>query len=144
MSGRLLEFSPQPIGPAEADQVRVSNVLLWFGALGAPIAWAIHLVAVYFLTEVACRFETKLPLYGASALLFAVATLAGLVCWYYLRYMRQRNGATVPRRIRFMATAGLAGAILFMVAIAGGTLPMIVDDPCQLPGRRPASVLPHI
>jgi hypothetical protein len=144
LSGRLLEFSPQPVGPAEAARVPVGNVRLWFGALGGPVAWAIHLMVMYPLVEIACRFETSAPLYAASVVLFGAAALAGLTSWLTLRLMRGRNGATVPRRVRFMASFGAMAAVLFMVFIVGGTLPVFFDDPCQLQGRRRPTLLPHL
>jgi hypothetical protein len=141
--GESLEFSPAPLRPPQGE-VRVRNLGLWLAALGGPVSWAIHLMVVYPLVEVACRFQTMLPLYGASAVLLASAGAAGLVNWGYLRGLRGQNGATTPRRIRFMATAGLAGAILFMILIVAGTLPMFFDDPCQLPGRRRPTLIPFI
>jgi hypothetical protein len=144
MQVRLLEFSPHPVGPQEASRVPISNMMLWFGALGPPIAWAIHLMTMYPLVEVACRLQSTLPLYGMSAVLVLMNAAAGLVSWYYLRFMRTRNGATVPRRVRFMARAGLAASALFMIVIVAQTLPVFFDDPCQLQGRRAPSVLPHL
>lgn len=144
LAERLLELSPEPIGRDETRQVPVGSVRLWFGALGSPIAWAIHLMTMYPLVELACRWQTAMPLYAVSALLFSVAALAGMVSWHILRLMRRRNGATVPRRVRFMASAGLMAAVLFGVAIGGGTLPVFFDDPCQLQGRRRPTLLPHL
>lgn len=144
-SERLLEFSPRPVTPPEAARLDVSNLLLWFGAMGAPVSWAIHLMVVYPFVELACRWGSGAPLYAASAVLFGSAALAGLVSWRYVRYMRGHNGATVPRRVRFMARAGLYASVLFMLAILAGTLPVVFDDPCQLQGGpRGRTVLPHL
>jgi hypothetical protein len=139
----LLEFSPYPLRPPD-EPLRVSSIWLWFGALGGPVFWALHLVLVYPLVEVACRFQTMVPLYAASVVLFAAVAAAGLVSWGYLRRMQRHDGATAARRVRFMATVGVAFAILFMILIAGGTLPMFFDDPCQLQGRRRPTLVPFL
>jgi hypothetical protein len=140
---RLLEFSPYPLRTPDPD-VRVSNLWLWFGALGGAISWALHLMFVYFLVEVACSFQTMLPLYGASVVLGATAIAAGLVSWRYMRAMRHHTAATTSRRVQFMGFAGVAGAMLFLILIVGGTLPMFFDDPCQLQGRRRPTLIPFL
>jgi hypothetical protein len=142
-AAELLEFSPSPLA-APAGEVRVSSVVLWLAALSGPVLWALHLMLMYPGVEVACRLRTPAPLYALSGTLFAGVALGGLVNWRYLRYMGGLNGATMPRRVRFMATAGLLGAILFMVLIAGVTLPVFFDDPCQLQGRRRPTLIPFL
>jgi hypothetical protein len=143
-SSRLHEFSPTLVSPLEGRQLQVNNLLMWGGVLGGPIAWFVHLLLMYPLVELACRRSSESPLVTASAVLFATAALAGLSSYRYVRYMRQYDGDTVPRRVRFMATAGCVAALLFMVLIVGGTLPVLFDDPCQLQGRRVRSLLPHL
>ena len=144
VSGPLTEASAAALESPAGGVPPVGPVRLWFAALGSPIAWATHLMVMYPLVEVACRWQTSLPLYASSGLLFAVAGLAGVVSWGAVRAMRAHNGATVPRRMRFMARFGVWSAVLFLILIAGGTLPVLFDDPCQLPGRRPATLIPHL
>lgn len=141
--GELIEFSPDPLARPRED-VRINNVVLWLAALGGPVSWAVHLVLMYPGVEVACRAGSAAPLYSLSALMSGTAALAGAVNWRYLRAMRSRNGATMPGRVRFMATAGLIGAVLFLLGIAAGTLPVLFDDPCQLPGRRRTPLIPFL
>jgi len=142
--GALLEASARPAGPDDEPDLPVSGGALWFGALGGPIAWATQLMLMYPLVELACRQRSALPLYVTSGVLFAVAAAAGLVSWRALQAMRQCNGATIPRRVRFHARFGVWSAVVFLILIAGGTLPVLFDDPCQLPGRRPATLIPHL
>ena len=120
------------------------NLVLWLSALSGPVSWAVHLMLMYPGVEIACRFRTEVPLYALSAFLFGTAALGALVNWRYLRYMQGLNGATTSRRVRFMATAGLLGAILFMILIIAGTLPVLFDDPCQLQGRRRPTLIPYL
>ncbi len=143
-TSRLHEFSPTLVSPREGQHLQVNNVRLWGGVLGGPLAWFAHLMLMYPLVELACRRSSVLPLVTASAVLFVTATLAGISSYRYVRYMREHDGHTVPRRVRFMAAAGCMAALLFMVLIAGGTLPLLFDDPCQLQGRRVRSLLPHL
>jgi hypothetical protein len=128
----------------EPPDLPVSPAALWFGALGSPIAWATQLMLMYPLVELACRQRSAVPLYITSAILFAVAVAAGLVSWRAAQTMRAHNGATVPRRVRFQAHFGVWSAVLFVILIAAGTLPVLFDDPCQLPGRRPPTLVPHL
>jgi hypothetical protein len=140
---QLLEFSPRPIAPPSGE-VQVSSVILWLAALSGPVSWAIHLMLMYPGVEVACRWQTTVPLYALSAFLFGVTAVGGLVNWSYLNRMRALNGATMPRRVRFMATAGLLGCGLFLILIIAGTLPVLFDDPCQLQGRRRPTLIPFL
>jgi hypothetical protein len=142
---RTLDFSPEPLSPPGTAVPDPGPLRLWFGVLGAPVSWMLQLLVIYPLVELACRWATDLPLYVLSLVLFAVAALAGLVSWRSLQTVRHRNGATMPRRIRFMARAGLASSALFALAIGAGTLPVAFDDPCQLQGGpRGRTVLPHL
>lgn len=140
----LLEASPHAVGPIDAPELPVSRAALWFGALGSPIAWATQLMLMYPLVELACRQRSAVPLYITSGILFAVAGVAGLASWRAVQAMRAHNGATIPRRVRFQAHFGVWSAVLFLILIAGVTLPVLFDDPCQLPGRRPPTLIPHL
>jgi hypothetical protein len=140
---RLTEFGQDPIAPP-AGEVRVNNLVLWLATMSGPVSWALHLMLMYPGVEVACRFQTTMPLYALSAVLFGTTALGGLVNWMYLRYMQRLDGATTARRVRFMATAGLLGCVLFGILIIGGTLPVFFDDPCQLQGRRRPSLIPFL
>ena len=69
------------------------------------------------------------------------AGLAGDPC----RAVSARSAVRLPgRRVRFQAHFGVWSAVLFVILIAGGTLPVLFDDPCQLPGRRPLTLVPHL
>lgn len=140
---RLTEFGQDPIAPP-VGEIRVSNLVLWLATMSGPVLWALHLMLMYPGVEIACRFQTTVPLYALSAVLFAAVVLGGLVNWMYLRYMRRFDGATAARRVRFMATAGLLGCVLFGLLILGGTLPVFFDDPCQLQGRRRPTLIPFL
>jgi hypothetical protein len=143
-TARAIEWSDEPLA-VPGTHPDPGPLRLWFGFLGAPVSWFLHLMVIYPLVEVACRWATDLPLYGLSVVLLAVSALAGLVSWRSLQVVRRRNGATTPRRVRFMARGGLAASALFTLAIGAGTLPVVFDDPCQLQGGpRGRSVLPHL
>lgn len=140
---QLIEFGEHPLTPPAAE-LRVNNLVLWLATMSGPVAWAIHLMLMYPGVEIACRFQTNVPLYGLSIVLFGATAIGGLVNWRYLRYVQEKDAATAARRIRFMATAGLLGCVLFGILIAGGTLPVFFDDPCQLQGRRRPSLIPFL
>jgi putative membrane protein len=114
----------------------VGPVRLWFGALGGPAAWFVHLVLTYALVPVVCRtVAPELLLHGATVLFGAVAAGAAVVAWRNLTRVRgssesvptHRNALT---RVRFMAQAGLALDILFLLVIIAEGSPALIHDPC--------------
>ncbi len=114
------------------------NVFQWFGLLGAPAAWAIHLVTGYFLAEAHCErahwatgwspSETVLTL-AAGAVAVAAEAAAAIV---FLRLRQIHEDAPgPPGRQRFFAVAGLVGNILFLVAILLSGITVVATQACR-------------
>ena len=124
-----------------------STVLVWFGVLGGPVAWAVQFVANLAFTFAQCNSPPgrwELPIHGWQIALSAVAVAVGLtalgVClWLYRATFRldhvaeaERHGeGTAPPtgRINFLATVGLtvnflALAIVVMTGVGAPLLPV--------------------
>jgi hypothetical protein len=107
-----------------------SSVWLWFAFLGAPIAWAIHLMAIYLLVPVACITGTTLALQVVNAGTLAAAVLAGVVGWLHVR-RPEGDSERTRQRVRFMARAAIVFSVFFSLVIVAESLPSVLDDPCQ-------------
>lgn len=122
------------------ESKNATSAWLWFGALGGAIAWAVHLVVLYPLVDVACATGSVLLLHAVTALTLAVALAAALSCRRFGRVSRGGSGEPAgdgdarPRqrsRTEFMARAGLWLDVLFAVAIVAEWIPVLLLDPCK-------------
>ncbi len=127
------------------------SVLLWFGVLGSPVAWAGHLVGNYSLEEwFACSKSAKtqgeilgLPVHTMSMLIntamLAVAVASALVAlaqWRRLRISSEGGQAVEAseestERARWMAFAGVVEGGLFIGIILLGYLPAVTLGVCE-------------
>jgi hypothetical protein len=134
---------------AEAEAKRISRAEglgsagLWFGVLGGPTAWVLHMVIGYSLEEwFACSPSATTPgeIVGMDVRSVAivitivfgtVAAAAGLVA---LRYLRRapRPGDEGPMRVRWMAIVGLMNSVLYLLIILGGLGPALILDVCEV------------
>jgi hypothetical protein len=106
----------------------VSGLVLWYGVLGAPLAWAaMHVVGVGAGTAACSDFGAVHPIdpntwalvMTAAAGLLAVAALAAaLVMWFATR---TEDSAPPLGRMHYLATLGLilGPLFLFMILMAG-------------------------
>jgi hypothetical protein len=134
---------------AETDAKRISreegwgSAALWFGVLGGPIAWVLHMVIGYSLEEwFACSPSAGTPgeILGVDvrsvAILItivfgALAAAAGLVAFLSLRRAPRRDEEG-PKRVRWMAIVGLMNSGLYLLIILGGLGPAFLLDVCQV------------
>jgi hypothetical protein len=100
---------------------------LWFGALGAPIAWALHFVIAYPLVEWACRTGSTFALW-ASFVVAAIAIVASGAA--ALSLAREPGDDRTAARRRFMGRSGLLLALLLLFALAAEWAPLVGGDPC--------------
>lgn len=104
---------------------------LWLGMLLPPGAWLIHLSASYSMASKVCENMVLYHLVTVGALVLALA--GGWLAW---RNRRDLDGSLNPdeagtiARSRFMATAGLASAAFFMLALLFQEVPNWVIPPC--------------
>ncbi|HEY7622315.1 MAG TPA: hypothetical protein VH834_21270 [Solirubrobacteraceae bacterium] len=100
------------------------RVLLWFGLLGAPFAWAVQHVAGYGLTEAACGLAGKrtgvaLDLWTivVTALGETVAVLAAVAAVAVFRATRDVGEEPPGSRIHFLSIIGMTISPLFALII---------------------------
>lgn len=134
---------PDPV----ASNVPISEKALWFGFLGSPIAWLLHLVIAYTLAEVVCvadfpAFEV-LDLHGGVVLILAVSLLtlllavaAGAVAFVSMRKMERhvrKQEVSAERGVGGqMARWGVHLAVLFVFIIGVETIPVFFYlQPCS-------------
>ncbi len=100
------------------------QALLWYGVLAAPLAWAAQLAIGYFLEDAGCTPASAGHVWGvgvsppsvAVIVICAVVAMGGAgASLYALRGADEADGR--GDRVRFMATAGLLGSLLFALAI---------------------------
>jgi hypothetical protein len=112
---------------------------LWFGLLGAPVAWFVHFLAIWAIAEWGClagwgRF-TILGL-DTIAVLLAIATMLVLPIMAVASIIAWRNwraGASEAERDSWRVYMGLGGGILgvlFGTLVVLETIPAFVLMPC--------------
>lgn len=117
------------------------SAALWFGVLGAPIAWVFHMTIGYSLEEwFACSPSTSSPgeilgvdvrawAIGITVVFAAVALAAGLVaarCW-----RRAKEDGGTGGRARWMGMVGVMNSALYLVIILGGLGPALLLSVCE-------------
>jgi hypothetical protein len=114
-------------------------VLLWFGVLGAPFAWASQHVTGYALTEATCsaaaasggwhvHLDALTIAVTALAATVALAALAAAIATF--RAVRDRGPAPPGGRVRFLSVIGIAIAPLFLTMTLMGGLGVLFLDRC--------------
>lgn len=118
------------------------SLLLWFGVLGGPAAWAVALVAGYSLEEwFACSPATTtegvILGIGVRTLAYAIplgmtgfAVLAGVTSFACLRRIPAEPLDHVTQRARWMAWAGIFNSVLYALAIITSVAGPLFLDVC--------------
>lgn len=121
----------------------MSSWLLWFGALGGPVAWTVQLILNYSLEEwFACSpsatdrgevvgLEVPTAAIVTSSLLSVIAVAAGLVAFSCYRKIGAQPDDEVSSRARWMALAGIMNSILYLIVIAASFGPPLLLDVCE-------------
>lgn len=129
-----------PRAEAVSRAETVGSWRLWFGVLGAPLAWITQLVLAYSLEEwFGCAPSTTdtgqvlgIGVRPAAVLICAVmgavALVAGLLAWSCLRTAQE---GPESRRVRWMAIAGLMNSALYGAFILFAAVPPLLLDVCE-------------
>jgi len=142
--GSAAERQPHP----SPHRHRVLRWAMWFGLLGAPIAWSLQELVNVSLAGHACYphdVPLALPLWphlsGISAWVeaaaIAVCIAAGLVAFSNWRRTRDEKPGDAHQllgsgdgRARFMAMAGIMTSVLFLIGTALAALNLTAVSPC--------------
>jgi hypothetical protein len=113
--------------------------LMWFGVLGAPLAWTVQHVAGYALTEATCNVAGRAGwnvhmdawVIVVSAAAAATAVAAGVAS--VVTYLATRDaGDELPRsRIKFLAIIGMTITPLFLAMIVMSGLGSVLLVQCR-------------
>jgi hypothetical protein len=124
--------------PRPAQPLRL---LMWFGVLGAPLAWTLQFLVGYGLTEIACNpggdrgiavdgWTLLATLLAASVAL--LAELAAIKVFLDTRRVEGSGGSEEPPpkgRVHFLATVGLIlGPLFFCIIVMNGVGAIVLAD----------------
>lgn len=111
----------------EGDAIK--HLLLWAGALTAPIAWAIQFLIIYALVPHVCKVGFGRSLHVTSAIFIVIGVLGGLLSW---RNIGQAEHSFEEEResILFMSRLGLMTSALFTLIMIAQVIPTFFIDPC--------------
>lgn len=116
-----------------------SNLVVWFGVLGGPVAWAIQFVTGLFLTFYDCGAESRssVPLHpletviGVGAIVVGLAS-ASVATWLFrdtrrdrevsLEVIRGFGGRPPVARLHFLAIVGVTVNFLAIAIVAMTTI----------------------
>ncbi len=140
--------APEPQPHPSPHRHRVLRWALWFGLLGAPLAWSLQELVNVSLAGYAC-YPHDIPLAAplwpqlsgismwVEALAFAVCSSAGVVAFACWRRSRDEKPGDAHQllgsgdgRTRFMAMAGIMTSVLFAVGTALAALNLAAIAPC--------------
>jgi len=143
-AGALPEQQPHP----SPHRHRVRRLALWFGLLGAPVAWSLQELINVSLAGQACfprDTPLAMPLFehlsrisvGVAAVAFVVCVVAGVVAYAVWQKTRNEKPGDAHQllgsgdgRTRFMAMAGMMTSGLFAIGIALAALNLAAISPC--------------
>jgi hypothetical protein len=141
-------FAPERQPHPSPHRHRVTGLALWFGLLGAPVAWCLQELINVSLAGHACYphdVPLAMPLFehligisvGVEAVAFAVCLVAGVVAFACWRKARGEKSGDLHQllgsgdgRTRFMAIAGIMTSGLFAVGTALSALNLAAIPPC--------------
>jgi hypothetical protein len=124
------------------DEAR-GSALLWFGLLGAPLAWITQLVVDYSLEEwFACSpgggegeeilgMSVQTLAIGISVVLLAIAVAAGLVALRCFARLKDASEEATASRARWMAVAGIMNSVLYVMIILASFAPPLILESCR-------------
>ena len=121
-------------GTAEMFRSGAGALLLWWGILAGPIAFALDEVISYATVQHSCStgFSLLLHLYTALAIAVSLSGLASAQ-WAYRRLpssIDTKSGST-DARSRWMSIYGTAASIAFIVVIIALSIPKFAMSPCD-------------
>lgn len=107
---------------------------LWFGMMGAPLAWALGFSIDYGLVRLACARQNMIPLHLVTLVELAVVILAGVVAHREWRLAGggepTEAGGPIPRA-RFMGMFGMLASAFFVLLVLAQWTPKVFFNPCM-------------
>jgi hypothetical protein len=107
----------------------IKHLMLWVGAVTAPIAWGIQFLIIYALVPHVCKVGTGRSLHITSAIFIAVGIYAGVQSWRNLAKV-EHTFEEERESILFMSWLGLMTSALFTLLMVAQIIPSFFIDPC--------------
>ena len=122
---------------ASHDRARLAAQ--WTGLLAGPVVWLVLLEMNYVLSYVACEMKTRWFLHLATAIAILLVAAAGLWSWSARldnpfdaeELSPPLSEQTCILRVRWLAAAGVAFSIGFILLILATHIPALVLKTCQ-------------
>jgi hypothetical protein len=121
---------------------------LWFGMMGAPVIWSIHLLVIWFADEFGCGIGLGNSSVMGINVIHALVLLASLIAgigimasgvtsyrtWQQIETapsQEQEQHARGVERGRFMALMGMGFSPLFLLVMVYMTIPAFLLPACS-------------
>lgn len=144
--------------PAEGPRPgrrRVPPLVLWYGVLAGPIAWALHLGTAWSVSELSCLTPASatgggvllhggsladgslLAVWGGTILPWLATLTAVVACAFVTRRRRalreDPSGADelAVERVGLLLVLGWFLSLMSLAAITGGAIALLVLNPCS-------------
>jgi hypothetical protein len=108
---------------------------VWFGLLGGPAAWTVHLMGSYLLVPYACGSGLIVLIHLLTLATEVVAVAAGVAAYRVVAAARraprlERGRAAGVERDAFLGVLGIFLSGLFFAVNLAEWLPTLLVDPC--------------
>jgi hypothetical protein len=116
------------------------QLLAWYGVLGAPLAWAVELLAGYGTQEAACSRGSSSASFAGNAdsaigaltvVMLLVAVGGALAARAAGRALAEGEIEDPRGRVAFMARFGTIASLLFALAIVLSGIPIFWVESCR-------------
>jgi heme/copper-type cytochrome/quinol oxidase subunit 2 len=117
-----------------------ASPIMWFGVLGAPLAWGVEFGVGYWMTQTGCSVpgrEWSLDQNVVGVVLmaacFVVAAAAGATAVAMFRGTRENEEDDAPPagRVHFLAAVGMTVTVLFLFIIVMTGLGIVILPDCH-------------
>ncbi len=115
--------------PRQRQQESASLVVLWYGVLVGPGAWALDEGLSYAITQHACSTGQYYILHVISVICFLLAA-TGIAAGALERMAAQKAGSVRDRSL-FMAHLGIVTSLTFALVIVALAVPRWILTPCD-------------
>jgi hypothetical protein len=104
--------------------------LLWSVVLGSPLAWAVSLASMFWLTHPVCQGMTHGVIFAAGCSCTAVALAAGIIARHRLR--RCADPGRLAGVDSFLLNMAVGMSAIFALVIALSLVPLAMLTPCPV------------
>jgi hypothetical protein len=115
--------------------VSLRAFVLWFGLVGAPLAWTVQLIVGYGVEEADCsaagaRWNLDTSTWEAVVFSVAAAIAAASVVAALWSWRRAEHGGDARGRVAFMAHGGVLVGVLFLLLVLMTGSGVLSLNPC--------------